>query len=82
MITYAVIHNDTGNEQREGYSYEGSIIDRYDNLKDAQQAFKERNRWIWDKEYAFSMGMLHNGTFDRIVMLDGDTVKATDFDYE
>lgn len=54
MITYAVIHNDTGNEQREGYS----------------------------KEYAFSMGMLHNGTFDRIVMLDGDIVKATDFDYE
>lgn len=80
MITYAVIFNNTGKRQKEGYSYWGTLISRHYKFERAKQAFRKRNRWLFDKNYARRVGMLHNGTFDEIVMLDSDIVQAMDFE--
>lgn len=71
---YAVIYNDTGNPQRAGYEAWGTIISKHRTLGKAYEAFRKRNRHIFDRSYAEQMGMLNAGTFDEIVKINSKNI--------
>ena len=47
-------------------------ISEHRTLKGAQKAFRERNRHLFDRDYAQRMGMSNAGTFDRIYYVNED----------
>jgi len=47
-------------------------VSEHQTLAGAQKAFRERNRWLFDRNYAQRMGMKNAGTFDRIYRVDED----------
>jgi hypothetical protein len=68
---FAVIHNDTGRQQRAGYEPWGTIISTHSTEEAAIRAFKKRNAHLGKQS-----GLVSVGTFDQIVELDDDgTVK-------
>ena len=47
-------------------------ISQHRTLAGAQKAFRERNRWLFDRGYAQRMGMSNAGTFDKVFYVDDD----------
>ena len=48
------------------------MISEHRTLAGAKKVFRERNRWLFDEDYAQRMGMKNAGTFDRIYRIDED----------
>lgn len=47
-------------------------VSKHRTLAGAQKAFRERNRWLFDRGYAQRMGMSNAGTFDKVFYVDDD----------
>jgi hypothetical protein len=47
-------------------------ISEHRTLEGARRAFRARNRWLFDEDYAQRMGMKNAGTFDKIFYVNED----------
>lgn len=57
-------------------------VSEHRSLAEAQKAFRARNRWLFDEDYAQRMGMSNAGTFDRIYFVNEDGEREEVFDDE
>ena len=57
-------------------------ISEHKTLAGAQKAFRARNRWLFDEDYAQRMGMKNAGTFDKVFLVDGEGERQEVSPYE
>ena len=57
-------------------------ISEHRTLKGAQKAFRERNRHLFDRDYAQRMGMANAGTFDKVFLVNSEGERREVSPYE
>ena len=67
---YVLVHNDNRTPQTVGHEPWGTLIGDYETRKEAEKAFRQRNRHLFDKDFAVKMGLQNSGTFDEILAVD------------